>query len=188
MAALPARPLLAATAATASPSLSPSNALSRAPVRVKPTVSSRITGQVRTGRPVSVQIAIANVGIAGARLSFSSDRPLKLGAAKPRRLPPGDSSLTLRATARSPGVHFIYVSLQHDGGGSLTPIPVEVRSREAKASSAKASKGSRPSKAPETDNSKKSTNTQAMADTAKKRKKKKKKNDGGAATGTRSHE
>lgn len=178
--ALPAQPLRAAT-----PSFSSSTSLSRTPIGAKPTVSSRIAGQARTGQPIAVRITIANVGPAGAKLGFSSDRPMKLSAAaaKSRQLPPGDSAVTLRATARSSGVHFIYVSLQHDGGGSLTPIPVDVQSRDAKATPGKAGK---PSRTPEAGGLKKSIKPDAQPEKAgKKKRRKTKKTDHGSATGVR---
>ena len=90
-------------------------------------VSSRASVPATVGRVFPVVVDFAQVGPAGASVSFTTDPELALMAASlPRSLPPGSSTLSVDLQASVNGLSFLNVFIQEAGGGRAVSIPVQV--------------------------------------------------------------
>lgn len=97
-----------------------------APGRRNVIVSYKTSGIATVGKPYPVILSFKHVGAQGARITFKSDPELKLTQAAARTMPPGASSITVRATPSENGLWFFTVYARQGTGGFAIPVPVQV--------------------------------------------------------------
>ena len=89
-------------------------------------VSYKTSGIATVGKPYPVVLYFRHVGAQGARITFKNDPALKLTQAAARTMPPGASSITVRATPSENGLWFFTVYARQGTGGFAIPVPVQV--------------------------------------------------------------